>query len=133
MPALPLPSPARRAAGAAALLLVLSGCSSDALDVDGFSPGACTDIAPTLQEVDEALRQVGDEDIEPRAAADRFRDAQGALKPVVESDDDAAEPVQELITRLGFFRIAVDTNNYSGDQDADVRTALDDLAETCRT
>lgn len=133
MPAFSLSSPARRAAGAAALLLALAGCSSDALDVDGFAAGACTDIAPTLQEVDEALRQVGDEDIEPRAAADRFRDAQEALKPVVESGDDVAEPVQELVTRLGFFRIAVDSNNYSGAQDEDVRTALDDLAETCRS
>lgn len=132
MPALPPSLPARRAAGAVALLLALGGCSSDALDVEGFSPGACTDMAPTLQEVDEALSQVGDEDIELREAGDRFRDAQDALKPVIDSGDDVAEQVQELVTRLGFFRIAVDSNSYSGAQDEDVRTALDDLAETCR-
>lgn len=132
MPALPLTRSLRRTAGAALLLAALTGCSSDALDVEGFTAGACTDIAPTLEEVDEALREVGDEDIEPRAAAERFRAAQDALKPVVESGDALAEDVQALVTRLGFFRIAVDSNNYDGDQDADVRTALDDLADTCR-
>ena len=132
VPVLPLTRPLRRAACAAVLIAALAGCSSDALDVEGFSAGACTDIAPTLQEVDEALRQVGEEDIEPRAAADRFRAAQDALKPVVESGDAVAEEVQELTRRLGFFRIAADTNNAESQQEDDVRAALDDLAETCR-
>lgn len=130
MPALPLSL--RRTAGAVVLLAGLAACSSDGLDVDGFAAGACSDLAPTLQEVDEVLRQVGDGDLEPRAAADRFRDAQEVLKPVVESGDQVAADVQELVTRLGFFRIAVDSNNYDGEQDEDVRTALDGLAETCR-
>ncbi len=132
MPVL-LPYPfVRRTACAVALVAALSGCSSEGLDVDGFSAGACTDMAPTLQEVDEALREVGDEDIEPRAAADRFRAAQEVLKPVLDSDADVAEQVRELVTRLGFFRLSVDSNSYEAKQDDDVRTALDSLAEACR-
>lgn len=132
MHALRWPRPVRAAAGAAVLACVLAGCSSDALDVDGFSAGTCTDIAPTLQDVDEALREVGDEDLEPAEAGDRFQAAQEVLKPVVEAGEELAEPVQELITTLGFFRISVDSNNYDGTQDADVRTALDALAQECR-
>ena len=124
--------PVRATAGAAVLACVLTACSSDELDVDGFSAGACTDLAPTLQDVDEALREVGDENLQPGEAGDRFQAAQEVLKPVVEAGDELAEPVQELITRLGFFRIAVDSNNYDGTQDADVRTALDALVQECR-
>lgn len=132
MPALPLTRSLRRTACAALLLAALAGCSSDGLDVEGFSAGACTEIAPTLQEVDEALLQVADEDVAPRGAADRFRDAQEALKPVVETGGERAGDVRELVTRLGFFRIAVDSNSYDGAQDSDVRAALDDLADACR-
>jgi len=120
------------------LTAALSACSSEALDVEGFAPGACTDVAPTLQDVDEALRQLADEDIEPRAAADRFRAAQEQLKAVAEGGDGVAERVQELITRQGFFRLAVDTgavDTGAGDagQQDDVQDALDALAEACRT
>lgn len=125
--------PARVVAGAALLAVVAAGCSSDSLDVEGFAAGACTDIAPTLQDVDEALRQVGDEDIEPRAAGDRFEAAREVLQPVADSGDEPAEPVQALITQLGFFRIGVDSNNYDGTQDDAVRTALDGVVEACTT
>lgn len=124
--------PVRAAACAAVVTAALSACSSDALDVEGFAPGACTDISATLQEVDEALRQLADEDIEPREAADRFRAAQEELKAVAEGGDGVAEQVQELVRRQGFFRLAVDTGAVDDDQQADVRDALDTLAEDCR-
>lgn len=126
----------RRSRSASALLLVafLTGCtgSGDELDVTGFSAGACRDLAPTAQQVDRTLREAADEDIEPRAAAERLRDAQEELKPLRQ---EAAQPVStaitELITRIGFFRISVDSNNYDGSQVDDVRKALDALAQEC--
>ncbi len=129
--------PVRAAACAAVLTAALSACSSEALDVEGFAPGACTDIAATLQDVDEALRQLADDDIEPRDAADRFRVAQEQLGAAAEGGGAVAEQVQELITRQGFFRLAVDTGAVDtdasdGEQQADVQDALDALAETCR-
>lgn len=105
--------------------------------MEGFAPGACTDIAATLQDIDEALRQLADEDIEPREAAERFKVAQEQLGAAAEGEGALAQQVQELITRQGFFRLAVDTGavdtgaGESGQQ-ADVRDALDALAEACR-
>ncbi len=133
-----VPRPARRAVRAAACAFVavaaLSACSSEELDVEGFAPGTCTEVAPVLQDVDETLRQVGDEDLAPPEAGQRFQAAQEQLKAAL---DAAQEPVgatvTDLVTSLGFFRIAVDSNNYDGSQDADVRTALDALAQECRT
>lgn len=124
-----------RATAVLAAACVLAACtgSGDELDVEGFAEGACTQIADTAQEVDEVLRQVVDEQIEPDEAGDRLRQAQEELKPARE---DAEQPVStaitELLTRMGFFRISVDSNSYDGSQVQDVRTALEDLAQECR-
>ncbi len=112
----------------------LSGCSADPeLDVDGFRPGACTELVGTLQDVDDVLHQLEDQELSPRAAAARFQKAQDALATVTAG---AGAPVsaslEELAARLGFFRLSVDTGSYDDGQDADVRRALDDLAQDCR-
>lgn len=133
-----LDSPARSRAtltvAAVCLLVPLTACSGGGeLDVDGFAPGACSELAPALQDVDAALRELDGEDIAPREAGQRFRDAQATLKEAGSSaQDPVGAAVTELVTRLGFFRIAVDSNSYDGSQDAAVRTALEDLAEDCR-
>ena len=122
-------------ATAVLLGVALSGCtgSGDELDIGGFSSGACSEVAPTLQEVDEVLREVGEGDLEPGEAANRFKAAQEDLKAQGAS---AAAPVQEplteLVTSLGFFRIAVDSGNYDGTQGEDAREKLDALAAACR-
>jgi hypothetical protein len=133
MPASPRRRSAARTGCAAVITLALAACSSDGLDVEGFSPGPCSDTAPVLQEVDEALREVGEDDLEPGAAAERFREAQEVLKQARAGAVGAqAEGFRDLVTQLGFFRIAVDTGTYDGSQDEDVRAALDALAEDCR-
>lgn len=124
----------RSAAAVLALVGVVTGCSGsgDELDVDGFSEGACRDLAATAQEVDTTLREVADEDIAAREAADRLRAAQDELKPVRDrADEPVSAAVTELVTRIGFFRISVDSNNYDGSQVEDVRTALEELASAC--
>lgn len=137
---MPLPPVLRRRRGARPVLAAvlaaaaLCGCTSaEELDVDGFAPGACTDLVPTLQDVDEALHQVEDEDLSPREAADRLKTAQDALTSVGGSaDEPLSASVKELVTQLGFFRIAVDSNSYDGGQDADIRAALEGVAQDCR-
>ena len=132
--------PARRrrstvAAAAVSLLVPLAGCtgSGDELDVDGFSPGACSDVASTLQEIDSALRELDGEDVAPQEVGQRFREAQATLKErTASAQDPVGASATELVTRLGFFRIAVDSNSYDGSQAEDVRTALEALAEDCR-
>lgn len=133
------PAPRRRRAARPVLAAVLTAAtlcactSAQELDVDGFAPGPCTDLVPTLQDVDETLRQLEDEERSPREAADLFRSAQDALTSVGGSaDEPLSASLQELVTQLGFFRIAVDSNSYEGDQDAEIRAALEGVAQDCR-
>jgi hypothetical protein len=112
---------------------LLAGCSSDALDVDGFAPGACTEVAPSLEELDATLRDFATEDLSAERAGDAFQEAQDAL--LVESED-AEEPVREamtaLVTDLGFLRVATDNELADATPQEDARKALDALAEECR-
>ena len=118
----------------AAGLPACSGSGAEELDIEGFAPGACTEIAPTLEDVDETLREVQDEAIEPREAADRFKAAQATLKEQgARAPEQVKQSVTELVTSLGFFRIAVDSNNYDGSQVDDARSQLEALAEACRS
>lgn len=121
----------RSAVCAVALLGVLTACSSDELDVDGFAAGDCTEVAPALQQVDEALRSLEDEELDPREATVRIRGIQDQLKPVVEAGGDVAEPVQDLVQSLGFFRISVDTNNLDEDLSTNVRESVDGVVASC--
>jgi hypothetical protein len=124
-----------RAVAATATACALAACSGsvEELDVDGFSPGACTGLAGTLQEVNEALGEVSGEDITPQEASARFESAQQVLKMQREqSAEPVASAVTDLVTSLGFFRIAVDSNSYDASQVDDVRTELEAVAMTCR-
>lgn len=124
-----------RAAAALLAACTLAACtgSGDELDVEGFAEGTCSDLKEPLQDVDEALRQVADEDLAPKDAAARFAELQKTLKAQAEQAEGEVGPaVTELVTSLGFFRISVDTNGYDGSQDEAVRTELEAVAETCR-
>lgn len=137
-----MPLPSRRCSRslltAGAVVLLLAGCSDDgeqqeALDLEGLSSGPCASVASTLEDVDASLRAVTDEDIAPEQAAERFRTAQDALEPAAAQVDAAVRPaVTELVTRLGFFRISVDSNNYDAEDRDDVRAALTALVQDCR-
>jgi hypothetical protein len=130
-------SPSRLLLTGSAAVLLLSGCTDDsgqqALDLEGLSSGPCADVVTTLEDVDESLRAVAEEDLAPEQAAERFRAAQDALQPAAEEVDGSVRPaITELVTRLGFFRISVDSNNYDQADVADVRAALTALVEDCR-
>ena len=126
---------ARPAARLGTLLVtaaLLAGCSSDELDVDGFAPGACTDVAPALQDLDQALRDYAAEDLSrPRAAAE-FEAAQDEL---LAAAPEAAAPVQEamtaLVTDLGFLRVATDNALEDTAPQEDARASLGALAQRC--
>ena len=125
--------PAPRLGALLVTAVLLAGCSSDELDVDGFAPGACTDVAPELQALDQALRDYAAEDLSaPRAGAE-FEAAQDAL---LAASADAGAPVQEamttLVTELGFLRVATDNELDDAAPQEDARTALDALAQECR-
>jgi hypothetical protein len=124
--------PALRIGTLVVVAALLSGCSSDGLDVDGFAPGACTDVAPALEDLDEALRDFQADDLSAGRAAAEFEAAQEALQ---EASPDADEPVQEamteLVTDLGFLRIATDNELDDSTPQQDVRKDLDALAVEC--
>ena len=112
--------------------VLLTGCSADGLEVDGFAPGACTDVAPALVDLDTALRDYSGGDLSaPRAGAE-FEAAQDELLAASESAD---PPVQEamtaLVTDLGFLRVATDNELDAEAPQQDVRTSLGAIAEQC--
>jgi len=113
--------------------VLLTGCSADGLDVDGFAPGACTDVAPALEDLDTALREHQSGDLSAKRAGAEFEAAQDAL---LEASPEAEEPVQAamtaLVTDLGFLRVATDNELDDSTPQDDVRKALDALAEQCR-
>jgi hypothetical protein len=112
--------------------VLLAGCSSGELDVDGFAPGACSDVAPALEDLDQALRDYESEDLSAKRAATEFETAQDAL---IAASPEADQPVQEamtaLVTDLGFLRVATDNELDDSSPQEDVRKALNALAEEC--
>jgi hypothetical protein len=131
--------PSRRVASlvtAASAAVLVAACtdSSAETDLEGLESGPCADLIATLEDVDAGLRGVAEEEITPEQAAERFAAIQGALAPAATDADAAVRPaVTELITSLGFFRVAVDARSYDGEEDGRVRSALSALAEDCRT
>lgn len=125
--------PALRLGTLVAAAVLVGGCSSDELDVDGFAPGACTDVAPELQELDAALRDHASGDLSGKRAAVEFEAAQDA---VLAASPDAEGPVAKamttLVTDLGFLRVAVDNELDDNTPQEDARAALEALAEQCR-
>jgi hypothetical protein len=122
------------AASAAVLVAACTDSSAETVDLEGLESGPCADLIATLEDVDAGLRGVAEEEITPEQAAERFAAIQGALAPAATDADAAVRPaVTELITSLGFFRVAVDARSYDGEEDGQVRSALSALAEDCRT
>jgi len=113
--------------------VLLAGCSSAELDVDGFSPGACTDVAPALQDLDQALREYGSDDLSPQRAGAEFEAAQDELLAASPGADEQVEAAMTaLVTNLGFLRVATDNALDDATPQEDARTSLDALAEQCR-
>ena len=120
------------AVSAALLLSACTGSSYEEVDLDGLGSGPCADLVAPAQDVSAGLRELADDETTAGQSAERFATAQDDL---AEAQPHATvEPaLTELITRLGFFRVAVDSN---GDDEAEagrVRGALAALAEDCRT
>lgn len=124
-----------RSVVAAVTALVLTACtgsSYDEVDLDGLGSGPCADLLAPLEDVDAGLGEVADGGATPEQVADSFATAQDELAAA--PPEAAVQPaLTALITRLGFYRVAVDSN---GDHQAEamrVREALTALAEDCRT
>lgn len=121
-------------AGVVCLLAVTSGCSgAERVDVEGFAPGACTDAASTVQDIDETLIGIDEEDLTPEEAGEQLKAAQDVLKPIRDAAEaPRGQTITDLITSLGFFRISVDSNSYDSSKVGDARVALDNLVEQCK-
>lgn len=113
--------------------VLLAGCSSDGLDVDGFAPGACTDVAPALTDLDQALRDYASDDLSPERAGAEFETAQDALLAASpDADEPLAAAMTTLVTDLGFLRVASDNALDDVTPQKDARKALDALAARCQ-
>jgi hypothetical protein len=127
----PRPAAALLVATGTLLVGACTGSSAAGVDLDGLAETPCAPLVGSLDDVDADLRGLADDDVTPEQVAKRFATVQDAL---AEADAGAElDPaVTELITRLGFYRVAVDTNNDDTAEAEQVRTALGALAEQCR-
>lgn len=127
----PRPAALLVAAGTAVMLSGCTGSSAAGVDLDGLAETPCAPIVSSLEDVDADLRGLADDDVTPEQAAQRFDAVQDALAES-DADPELEQAITELITRLGFYRLAVDTNNDGAAETEQVRTALGALAERCR-
>ena len=115
-----------------AVLCACTGSSYDEVDLDDLASGPCADLSAPLQAVDAQLRELADDEASTGQTAERLRTAQDDLAAA--QPQPALQPaVTELVTRLGFLRVAVDANGDEQAEAARVRDALAALADDCRT
>lgn len=99
------------AVGVVLLGLVLAGCSSDdgpSFEVDDLAAGPCREAGPALSEIDRTQRAYVAGDLDAGEAAGGYDDLQDQLLAAREdADPEVGDPVRELVTSLGVFRLGV--------------------------
>jgi hypothetical protein len=117
-----------------ALLLLAIGCSGDGRDLpdaDEFAAGPCRDAAPAVLAVDEQVRLAVEEDADRMAVRQALQAEQTRLQEVLGGGGDAPAELQEVVTRVGFARVALDANAMDPAVVTDVTSAVDRLVAVC--
>ncbi|MDK3257755.1 hypothetical protein [Blastococcus capsensis] len=118
------------------VMLAVVGCSGgrDLPDADEFAAGPCRDAAPAVLALDEQVRLALEEDADLAAVRESLRDEQATLQEVLGGADgraDVAPELEEVVTRVGFARVALDTGTLDGAVASDVTSAVDRLVAVC--
>lgn len=115
------------------LLVACSGSGRELPDADDFAVGTCRDAAPAVLALDEQVRQLEDEDLDIAAARDALREKQGRLRTLVDANgnDEVAVALQDVVTRVGFARAALDTDALETQEVTDVTQAVDRFVAEC--
>ena len=124
----------RAAAGAVALGVLLTGCTSGGprFDVDDLAAGACAEAGPALLSVETTQQAVADGELEPADAAADYEQVQNDLLAARESaDPEVADPLRALVTSLGLCRSGAGVGTTSDVQREQLRGDLDDVLVAC--
>lgn len=117
-----------------ALLFLAVGCSGDGRDLpdaDEFAAGPCRDAAPAVLAVDEQMRLAVEEDADRAAVRQALQSEQARLQDVLGDAGDVPVELQDVVTRVGFARVALDANALDGAVVTDVTSAVDRLVMVC--
>ena len=116
------------------LLSLLASCtgSGRALpDVDEFTSGTCRDAAPAVLALDEQVRRAAEPDADEAAARTSLREEQDRLRALDGGAGDVADALQEVVTRVGFARAALDVDALGTQDVTDVSAAVDRFTAVC--
>jgi hypothetical protein len=118
-------------------LLLASGCSGDARDLpdpEEFAAGTCRDAAPAVIALDEQVRRAADEGADIAQVRAALESEQQRLLTVLDDAGDTgavAGELQEVVTRVGFARAAVNIDSFGDAEVRDVTAAVDGFVAAC--
>lgn len=115
------------------MLVACSGSGRDLPDVDEFSAGTCREAAPAVLALDEQMRLLGEEDVDIAAGRDALLEQQARLLTLLGADADGeiAVALQDVVTRAGFLRAALDADALEAQEVTDVTRAIDRFVAEC--
>ena len=115
------------------LLVACSGSGRGLPDADEFAAGTCRDAAPAVLALDEQVRQLQQEDVDIPAARKALREQQGRLRALLGADPESNVTValQDVVTRVGFVRAALDADALQAQEVDDVTRAVDRFVAAC--
>lgn len=118
-----------------ALLVLAVGCSGDGRslpDADQFAAGPCREAAPAVLAADEQVRQALEAEAADRAEIRQaLQQEQARLQDVLRDAGAGSAELQDVVTRIGFARVALDTDAMDPAAVSDVTDAVDRLVTVC--
>lgn len=118
-------------------VLVTSACSGEGRDLpdpEEFAAGTCREAAPAVIALDEQVRRAVDEDVdvaEVRAALESEQQRLIALLGEGAEADEVTDELQDVVTRVGFARAAVNADAIGEAEVDDVTAAVDAFVAAC--
>lgn len=119
------------------VLLLTAACSGGSSDFaqpapEAFTAGACRDLAPPVLDLGRDLHQLADASEVPESLKQSLKDAQAKVRAGQPKADTALAPaVQELVTTVGYLRLAADTRSYQPQLAQQAGTAYDAVVAAC--
>lgn len=115
-------------------VLMTTGCTgSGAGDPppSRFAAGTCRQAAAPTIAVGKLLDDVAHHHKTPKEIEPAISREQSRLRALLATAGPATQPVQDLITAIGFFRISLDSGTYGASRLTDVTSAREGLIRYC--
>jgi hypothetical protein len=120
----------------ATLSMAFASCSvgGSPLSEDDFEPGVCRDSAQSVIAIDDAVRQLDEDEKAPTEVVDTLKQSQTRLRETREgADEELRARLSALTNAIGAFRIGIDAGTAGPEQTQAVDTALQGVIDRCTT